>query len=106
MDTRFPTNADMGRRSSVYGSYSSAPQAMKDPRNIRDKTFQHNCIRTLIEFLSENGYDRPISPKILTAPSGKDFQYIFQFLYSQLDPHYQFTGKFEEEVPIIIKGIR
>ena len=77
----------------------------KDPRNIRDKTYQHECIRTLIRFLADAGYDRPVSPKILSAPSVKDFQNIFTFLYHQLDPAYVFGTKFEEEIPTLIRNI-
>lgn len=31
---------------------------------------------------------------------------IFKFLYSILDPHFVFLKKFEEEVPVLIKGLR
>lgn len=63
-------------------------------------------MRRLIEFLANAGYPHPISQKILSAPSAKDFQNIFRFLYAQLDPGYDFGKKFEEEVPILMKGLR
>ncbi|KAI8849418.1 HEC/Ndc80p family-domain-containing protein [Chytridium lagenaria] len=47
-----------------------------------------------------------VSPKILQAPSAKDFQSIFKFLYAQLDPKFIFQKKFEEEVPVILRGLR
>lgn len=78
----------------------------KDPRPIREKSFQLNCIKNLISFLAKSGYDKPISQKILTAPSTKDFQSIFKFLYFQIDPTYEFGKKFEDEVPGLLKGIR
>lgn len=96
-----------GRKSSIgasAGMLSSAPP--KDPRPIRDKSFQLESIKTLVDFLAKAGYDRPISAKILTAPSSKDFQQIFKFLYLMIDPTYDFGKKFEEEVPSLIKAIR
>jgi kinetochore protein NDC80 len=81
-------------------------EKMKDPRDIRDKGYQHQCIRSLVTFLTESGYDRPIAPKILSAPTAKDFQYIFMFLYHQIDPSYEFQGKMEDEVPVLIRGLK
>jgi kinetochore protein NDC80 len=102
------------RRTSAYGGRPSlagpglAPQQpMKDPRKIRDKQWQYGAIRNLIQFLFEWGYEKQISPKILNAPSGKDFQMIFKFLYERLDPGYNWgKKKFEDEVPSLIKSIR
>src|SRR5690349_12521651 len=78
----------------------------QDPRPIRDKTFQNNCIRFIIDYLAHAGYSQPISTKNLQAPTSKDFQSIFKFLYNVLDPGYSFQKKFEEEVPILLKGLR
>lgn len=78
----------------------------KDPRPVRDKTFQANSTRALLEFLMRVGYPHPISQKLLTAPSAKDFQQIFKFLYGHLDPTYEFGKKFEEEVPGLLRGLR
>jgi SMC interacting uncharacterized protein involved in chromosome segregation len=63
-------------------------------------------MRRLIEYLANAGYPHPISQKILSAPSAKDFQNIFRFLYAQLDPGYDFGKKFEEEVPVLMRGLR
>lgn len=99
------------RRSSAYGKQSFGGSSQtnpigKDPRPIREKPFQLTCIKNLIGFLAKSGYDKPISQKILTAPSTKDFQQIFKFLYSQIDSTYEFGKKFEDEVPGLLKGIR
>lgn len=85
---------------------SSIAPGMKDPRPVRDKSYQAECIKCLLEFLIRSGYSYPISPKILNAPSGKDFQQIFKFLYGHLDSSYEFGKKFEEEVPALMKGLR
>ncbi|KAI9353822.1 HEC/Ndc80p family-domain-containing protein [Obelidium mucronatum] len=105
-----------GRRSSTYlgrpsnmgiASAMNAPLTIaKDPRPIREKQWQANAIRNLINFLVQAGYNQPVSPKTLQAPSGKDFTSIFKFLYAQLDPCYVFVKKFEEEVPVILRGLR
>lgn len=103
------------RRSSAFGSgkqslvqsiqSSSIQHVAKDPRPIRDKNYQLECIKTLIDYLADSRYPHPISQKILTAPSVKDFQQIFKFIYGQLDPNYEWK-KFEDEVPILLKSLR
>lgn len=60
----------------------------------------------LLDYLIKSGYDKPISQKILTAPSSKDFQLIFKFLFSKIDPTVDFDKKFEDEVPVLLKGIK
>lgn len=97
----------LNRRSSAFGkSLAGAVPGGKDPRPIREKAYQLEVIKNLINFLAKSGYPHPISQKLLTAPSAKDFQNIFKFLYAQLDPGYDFGKKFEEEVPIVMKGLR
>ncbi|KAI3654129.1 hypothetical protein MP228_000848 [Amoeboaphelidium protococcarum] len=101
------------RRQSVYAGRPSGiglatPQhAMKDPRSIRDKEWQNSAVLNLISFLYECGYEKDLSPKVLASPSGKDFQMIFKFLYSRLDPHYPWNPKkFEDDVPLVLRGIK
>jgi kinetochore protein NDC80 len=97
----------LNRRSSAFGKNLAGTFAGgKDPRPIREKSYQLEVIKNLINFLAKSGYPHPISQKILTAPSAKDFQNIFKFLYAQLDPGYDFGKKFEEEVPVVMKGLR
>ncbi|KAI9193658.1 HEC/Ndc80p family-domain-containing protein [Polychytrium aggregatum] len=98
------------RRSSVYAA--NRPSGVggrsntSDPRPTRDKPWQAQMIKQLINFLVNAGYDQPISAKQLQAPSLKDFQGIFRFLYALLDPQYAYQKKFEEEVPLILRGLR
>ncbi|TPX46493.1 hypothetical protein SeMB42_g03675 [Synchytrium endobioticum] len=101
----------LGRRSSVFTSRQSIAAAgsnaiTKDPRPIRDKQWQANAVKQLLAFLLQSGYNQPISQKQLQAPSAKDFQFIFKYLLSQLDPNYAFQKKFEDEVPAVLKGLR
>ncbi|KAJ3218694.1 rRNA-binding ribosome biosynthesis protein rpf2 [Dinochytrium kinnereticum] len=100
------SSAYVGRPSSIGVSSLGALGITKDPRPIREKTWQSNAVRSLINFLVQAGYNQAVSAKTLQAPSAKDFQSIFKFLYSQLDPKYIFQKKFEEEVPVILRGLR
>jgi SMC interacting uncharacterized protein involved in chromosome segregation len=43
--------------------------------------YRTDSIRNLITFLTENGYNQPLSPKLLTAPTNKDFISIFQVAF-------------------------
>ena len=45
-----------------------------------------DCIHALITHLSEHNYDHPISEKLLTRPTAKDFNSIIRFLFAQIDP--------------------
>lgn len=78
---------------------------MVDTRNIGDKQFMNSSIRALIQYLTEHGFDHAISSKILTRPAVKDFHNIVMFLFKQLDPQLQCTGKFEDEVVTIFKHL-
>lgn len=104
-------NSFFYRRSSAFnGRPSSTSYATtnitKEPRPIREKQWQTGAIKTLINFLIQAGYNLPVSPKTLQAPSSKDYQNIFRFLYNQLDPNYNYVKKFEEEVPVILRGLK
>ncbi|KAI9366175.1 HEC/Ndc80p family-domain-containing protein [Zopfochytrium polystomum] len=101
------SSAFTGRPSNVgVSTFTNAPVITKDPRPIRDKSWQSASIRKLIQFLVEKGYNNPVSPKLLQAPSQKDFQTIFKFLYKLLDPMFPFESRFEEEVPLLLKGLK
>ena len=76
-----------------------------DTRNIGDKAFMNASIRALIQYLTEHGFDHAISSKILTRPAVKDFHNIVMFLFKQLDPNLQCTGKFEDEVVSVFKHL-
>lgn len=105
---RRQSRASNGRQS-VYGRTSNimapAPIA-KDPRPIREKSWQNQAIRSLIAGLVQLGYPNALAPKALISPSSKDIQAIFLFLYSFMDPTFELSKKFEEEVPGLMKGLR
>ncbi|KAL7556934.1 hypothetical protein ACA910_005286 [Epithemia clementina (nom. ined.)] len=78
----------------------------RDPRNINDKGYQHQCMKRLLNYLIEKGYDQPISMKTLKMPSGKDFGSIITFMLRRLDPNFQSEEtKFEDEVSATLKSM-
>ena len=75
-----------------------------DPR-VFDKAFKERSIRKLIEYLVGHGYDRTISPQLLTSPSTKDFVHIVSFLLKKALPNFSFGPKFEDELPPLLKNL-
>ena len=75
-------------------------------RPLKDKKYQQQSVQKLVQFLLQSGYPFPISVKTFQSPSSKDFQTVFKFLFNLIDPYYQFEGKFEEVVPVLLKGLR
>lgn len=98
-----------GRRSSVMSTTSRAGssrrgtmQSSKDPRPRNDKPYMAQCIKLIVEFVIENGYGEPISAKILSNPTSKDFQNIFSFMLS-INVPFTFHKRFDEDVPVVLK---
>ncbi|CAM9572063.1 unnamed protein product, partial [Phaeothamnion confervicola] len=109
--SRLSTAAQSGRKSSNgvrrSSTYASSGGSKQDPRPVSDKAYVNASIRALVEYLSDHGYDQPISAKILTRPSGRDFNNIMAFLFRQIDPQWQpSTARLEEEIIPMLKAIR
>jgi kinetochore protein NDC80 len=98
-----------GRRQSSIPSHRAPSVAYArrrtDPRPSSDRAYMQACIKGIVGFVVENGYSMPISPKILTNPTSKDFQHIFLFLMRYIDPSFSFDKRFEDEIPIIMKSM-
>ncbi|CAI2161354.1 8975_t:CDS:2 [Funneliformis geosporum] len=58
----------------------------KDPRPLRDKTYQSQSINLIINHLRQSNYQSPIEQRNLINPTAKDFLNIFKFLYKDLEP--------------------
>lgn len=102
------SSGNPGRRDSRLSSrpsmsYSGRSGMRSDPRPLHDKHYMQKCVKDLISFVIDRGYDLPISPKILTNPSARDFQHIFLFLVQRIDPTFTFQKRFEDEVPAILR---
>ncbi len=59
----------------------------KDPRPLRDKTYQSQSINLIINHLRQSNYQSPIEQRNLTNPTAKDFLNIYRFLYKNLEPN-------------------
>ncbi|KAI1174339.1 HEC/Ndc80p family protein [Nemania sp. FL0916] len=114
------------RRSSVYRARSSgngpashqsffqqAPQAAgvpRDPRPLKDRSFQARIGQDLLDYLSKNNFEmdmkHTLSHNIIKSPTQKDFNYMFQWLYHRIDPSYRFLKNIDQEVPPILKQLR
>lgn len=81
-----------------------------DRRSLRDRAVQNRLAAELEQYLSENGFSmethHPLGPNSLKSPTGKDFNFIFQWLYRRIDPAYQFQKSIDNEVPAILKQLR
>lgn len=119
-------NSENERRSSVYrsrpstagpGSHQSffqqAPQAAgvpRDPRPLKDRSFQARIGQELLDYLSQHNFEmemkHTLSHNIIKSPTQKDFNYIFQWLYHRIDPSYRFQKNIDQEVPPILKQLR
>jgi kinetochore protein NDC80 len=126
----FPTNSaaqqNPQRRSSVFSRPSMAGGPMahqsfftqgpvpagapKDPRPLRDRSFQARIGQELLEYLTHNNFELEMKHSLgqnsLKSPTQKDFTNIFQWLYRRIDPSYKFQKSIEAEVPPILKQLR
>ncbi|BDD56848.1 kinetochore-associated Ndc80 complex subunit ndc80 [Monascus purpureus] len=112
------------RRSSVFSRPSMGPMGHqsfftqapppagvpKDPRPLRDRSFQARIAQELLEYLTQNNFElemkHPLSQNTLRSPTQKDFNYVFQWLYHRIDPGYKFQKGMDAEVPPILKQLR
>lgn len=115
------------RRSSVYSArhsssagqiahqsfFAFAPQPAgvpRDPRPLKDKAFQAQIGEELTQYLTQNNYEMEMKTSLrwntMSAPTQKDFELIFQWLYHRMDPSYMFRMKMDAEVPQVLKQLR
>jgi kinetochore protein NDC80 len=93
-------------RASIYGGRAGASSARKaDPRPLSDRDFITEQLNDLIRYLVSNSYNQRISPKLFNPPTGKEFKNVVTFLFRLLDDGYELTGRVEDEVPMIFKGL-
>ncbi|KAJ2725209.1 kinetochore-associated Ndc80 complex subunit ndc80 [Coemansia sp. Benny D115] len=89
----------------VPGTVSRGGGGVKDPRPIKERAFQTKAQQRIISYLSAHGYPGLLTPKTLATPTVKDFETIFRFLYTQLDPRFVYQKKFAEDVLQILRGV-
>ncbi|XDG05810.1 hypothetical protein ABKA04_005425 [Annulohypoxylon sp. FPYF3050] len=119
-------NSETERRSSVFHGrpstagpgvhqsfFQQAPQAAgvpRDPRPLKDRSFQARIGQELLDYLSQHNFEmemkHTLSHNIIKSPTQKDFNYMFQWLYHRIDPSYRFQKNIDQEVPPILKQLR
>ncbi|KAL2161989.1 hypothetical protein VTH06DRAFT_7774 [Thermothelomyces fergusii] len=121
-------SADNDRRSSVYRArpsaiagpmpghqsfFQQAPQAAgvpRDPRPLKDRSYQNRIGQELIDYLAKNNFEMEMNHKLsdnfIKSPTQKDFNYMFQWLYRRIDPGYRFQRNIDQEVPPLLKQLR
>ncbi|KAK5626342.1 hypothetical protein RRF57_002057 [Xylaria bambusicola] len=125
--SNLPTrHSENERRSSIYRArpstnsptshqsfFQQAPQAAgvpRDPRPLKDRSFQTRIGQELLEYLSQHHFEvdmnHTLSHNIIKSPTQKDFNYMFQWLYHRIDPSYRFLRNIDQEVPPILKQLR
>ena len=82
----------------------------RDPRPLKDRSFQSRISQELLEYLTQNNFElemkHSLSQNTLKSPTQKDFNYIFQWLYRRIDPNYKFQKNIDAEVPPNLKQLR
>ncbi|PWY92614.1 hypothetical protein BO70DRAFT_327883 [Aspergillus heteromorphus CBS 117.55] len=82
----------------------------RDPRPLRDRSFQARIGQELLEYMTHNNFElemkHSLGQNTLRSPTQKDFNYIFQWLYHRIDPGYRFQKAMDAEVPPILKQLR
>lgn len=103
------SSINTGSRQLIYSSGSAPSSYSKDPRPLRDKTYQATIAQKVYNYLLANRFEfemqHPLSQKTLKAPTQKDFVAIFQWLYNRLDPGYSFTKSIENDVFTLLKAL-
>ncbi|EAL92563.1 hypothetical protein CNMCM8689_008513 [Aspergillus fumigatus] len=99
----------MGHQS-FFTQVPNAAGVPRDPRPLRDRSFQARIGQELLEYLTHNNFElemkHSLGQNTLRSPTQKDFNYIFQFLYHRIDPGYRFQKSMDAEVPPILKQLR
>ncbi|KAJ7600924.1 HEC/Ndc80p family-domain-containing protein [Mycena floridula] len=105
---RTPLN-NSTRRGSIWPG-AQAPAAInalaKDPRPLRDRSFQTKMRQDIVSCLQQQGAEIPLST--LSNIQGKDYRMIFEYLLNTLDPNYPLSShlKLEEVFVPALKAIR
>jgi kinetochore protein NDC80 len=93
--------------------FTPAPAAagkVTDPRPFRDGVYKSKISQELLDYLTRNNFElemkHSLGSKTLVTPTGKDFQYIFEWLYRRIDPGYKFMKPLDHELPPILTQLR
>ncbi|KAJ5888094.1 hypothetical protein N7495_008135 [Penicillium taxi] len=105
-----PSMAGPMGHQSFFNQVPSVAGVPRDPRPLRDRSFQARIGQELLEYLTNNKFElemkHTLGQNTLRSPTQKDFNYIFQWLYHRIDPGYKFQKAMDAEVPPILKQLR
>lgn len=98
----------------THQSFFTQPPApagkVTDPRPFRDGAYKSKISQELLDYLTRNNFElemkHSLNTKTMTTPTGKDFQYIFEWLYRRIDPGYKFMKPLDHELPPILAQLR
>ena len=107
-------SSSMGQAGGGHQSFfttAPAPAGVpRDPRPLREKTFQGQIAKELMDYLTQNNFEMDMKHSLtqnsLKSPTQKDFNNMFQWLYGRIDPNYRFYRSIDQEVPPILKQLR
>lgn len=98
------------RRQSFFQATLQPAGVPRDPRPLKDRSFQARIGQELLEYMASNDFEAEtshvLSPNVIKSPTQKDFNYMFQWLYHRIDPGHKFLKNIDQEVPPILKQLR
>jgi kinetochore protein NDC80 len=105
-----PSNAGPITRKSFFASAPVPAGVPRDPRPLKDRVYQNKMAEELQQYMTENNFEiemkHSLTANSLRSPTQKDFDYIFQWLFHRIDPHYRFQKGTAAEVPPILKMLQ
>lgn len=111
MKTFAETVPSSTRRGSMWpGAAAAGPpsssQSGKDPRPLRDRSYQTKMRQEILTYLQTAGLD--ITMPTLANIQGKDYRAIFEFLVRSLDPAHDFKegARFEDVFVPALKALK
>ncbi|XP_039263968.2 kinetochore protein NDC80 homolog [Styela clava] len=84
------------KRSSYFGG--SDHHVVKDTRPLNDKPYMRRCINEIVNFIKDHGYPHPITAKLMSPPTNKEYFRIVEFVYGLASPGYKMIVRPEEEM--------
>ncbi|KAK4199738.1 putative kinetochore protein ndc-80 [Triangularia verruculosa] len=100
----------MGGHQSFFQQAPQAAGVPRDPRPLKDRSYQGRLGQELLEYLAQNNFEMEMSHKLsdnfIKSPTQKDFNFMFQWLYKRIDPSYRFQKNIDQEVPPLLKQLR
>ena len=84
----------------------SSTSTRADPRPIHDKAYLKGEIHKIIAYAATHHYHNPLSVKLLTSPSSKDFKSLILWLIQRVDGAFEWTEggqQVEEDIKRVMR---